>query len=863
MKRFFFLAGLVSAALALAGCARELDIPVSAKGDFDIILNAGDTRTVNDGMSTNWSENDALSVFYAPAGTTQWAGNCEFTVTDPETGHAKGSIGALTEESYDWYALYPYQSQNQVYKADTFFGGEAQVQKTDNDMSHLAGPTVPLFGRGLGVARDQIPSIQMMQASSVIRFDIQNKFDEAVCVKQITFTAPTDIVGEYTVNFFPEEPLYTAKDGSVSNTATLAVENPVSLEPDATSSFYLVVKPFAAASGETLTVQMVGRTPDGTKQAVVTKEIVLTADKTFHQGKIKTLKVPFGVEGDPYYEKVTSTSDVKDGKYLIVCEEYSVALREAVDAANNSTSVTLADGCVALTDETRAMAFTYTASSGFLMSSDGKFIGARSSSSLDVSSAGIRNEIEIQDGNARILSNNAYLRFNDSNDQMRFRYYARETMKPVQLYRLVNEGLVPAPGILSSIVLGGTPKSYFIAGDPYEFDGFVTAIYADGTSRDVTDLVNIVEPDMTVPERNKEVVVSYTEGGVTATATYTIFVDEDFSDLHTIYVSDYHATPFTAGDYTFRIQGGNETVYFNDDELRIYSGATLTVTNSRTRMHKIVFQLTGHGMARLAPITASTGTITPQQVGDHRVVWTGDAREVVFTVGARSDYGSEQGSSTGRLSFSEIYVDPWFDGTGEHTLHAIELEGQRTQFVIGEAFEFDGTVTAVYDDGSLVDVTSSTTFSGYDMTTAGTYTVTASFTDGGITKTSQYEIQVSQREELETYFLTITTEDFTTVSYVNNNKEHTSTAVTETGKSMEVVWKSNQVMATKNGTDLRMQWQKSQGFIESVTDLGTVTDIEIVSTQGTFTKTIDGGYFKIAVGSTTGYSDKVVISFKK
>ena len=299
MKRLFVLAGLVSATIALAGCSRELDVPASAKGDFEIILQTDYTRTVNDGMSTNWSENDALSVFYAPAGTTHWSGNYEFTVTVPETGHAKGTIGTLTGDSYDWHALYPHQSQNTVSRADTFFGGETQVQACGNDMSHLAGPAAPLHGRALGVAANEIPALLMEQAASVIRFELQNTFDEAVCVERIVFTAPTDIVGEYLVNFFPEDPIYTAREGSVSNTATLTVETPPDLQPDATSSFYLLVRPFTAAAGETLTVEMFGRTPDGTKRADITKEVVLTEDKTFHPGKIKTMKVSFGVEGAP------------------------------------------------------------------------------------------------------------------------------------------------------------------------------------------------------------------------------------------------------------------------------------------------------------------------------------------------------------------------------------------------------------------------------------------------------------------------------------------------------------------------------------------------------------------------------------
>jgi hypothetical protein len=88
-------------------------------------------------------------------------------------------------------------------------------------------------------------------------------------------------------------------------------------------------------------------------------------------------------------------------------------------------------------------------------------------------------------------------------------------------------------------------------------------------------------------------------------------------------------------------------------------------------------------------------------------------------------------------------------------------------------------------------------------------------------------------------------------------------AVTETGRSMEVVWTSNQVMNQKSNGTSYMQWQKSKGTIESVTDLGTISEVEVDSTQGTFTKTIDGGSFQVAVGDATGNTRKIVVSFRK
>lgn len=77
------------------------------------------------------------------------------------------------------------------------------------------------------------------------------------------------------------------------------------------------------------------------------------------------------------------------------------------------------------------------------------------------------------------------------------------------------------------------------------------------------------------------------------------------------------------------------------------------------------------------------------------------------------------------------------------TLSSISISGQTTSFSVDDTFSFGGTVTAYFSDSSTSNVTSSATFSGYDMSVAGNYTVTVSYTYGGTTKTATYSITVS------------------------------------------------------------------------------------------------------------------------
>ena len=73
------------------------------------------------------------------------------------------------------------------------------------------------------------------------------------------------------------------------------------------------------------------------------------------------------------------------------------------------------------------------------------------------------------------------------------------------------------------------------------------------------------------------------------------------------------------------------------------------------------------------------------------------------------------------------------------SLSSITISGYTTSFAEGDTFSFGGTVTAHYSDLTTANVTSSATFTGYNMTTVGNYTVTVSY--GGQTQT--YSITVS------------------------------------------------------------------------------------------------------------------------
>ena len=88
------------------------------------------------------------------------------------------------------------------------------------------------------------------------------------------------------------------------------------------------------------------------------------------------------------------------------------------------------------------------------------------------------------------------------------------------------------------------------------------------------------------------------------------------------------------------------------------------------------------------------------------------------------------------------------------SLMSISVSGQKTSFMVGDTFSFEGTVTASYDNETSSNVTALSSFTGYDMSITGNQTVTVTYNNQSTT----YQITVSPRSET----LTITRSSFST-----------------------------------------------------------------------------------------------------
>ena len=312
MKKNIIALGLIVAAtFALTNCTKEIENPAegqeSAGIPFELVASTADTKTAaGDDLATVWINNDALSVFHAEAGSTEYGANDQFTITADNLASNKftGTLSAGLEagKSYDWYAVYPYKESYKT-PATTNSGviylgskyNEVQKQDGNDDMSHLAGANFPLYGKTKATPAAETPAIAMSHLTSVIELTVTNNTSEALTVNNVAFTAPEAIIGGYYISIAGEDVVYTGNGQYVNTTATLNVNDAVALASGKSAKFYIGFKPFVAKTGDVLKMSVNG----------YEKEVTLLKDMTFHPGKIKALSFDFDkipVQSIPYNE---------------------------------------------------------------------------------------------------------------------------------------------------------------------------------------------------------------------------------------------------------------------------------------------------------------------------------------------------------------------------------------------------------------------------------------------------------------------------------------------------------------------------------------------------------------------------------
>nr|WP_311490064.1 hypothetical protein [uncultured Alloprevotella sp.] len=113
----------------------------------------------------------------------------------------------------------------------------------------------------------------------------------------------------------------------------------------------------------------------------------------------------------------------------------------------------------------------------------------------------------------------------------------------------------------------------------------------------------------------------------------------------------------TSGTYTLtasKATGETVPAHHKDGDIRVYAKGTLTVTTTGANMKSIVFNIAKTGIYNQADMSASTGTVTVDTTA-MTVTWTGDANNVVLTVGDKATYG-RQSTKNGQFRFIKAEI---------------------------------------------------------------------------------------------------------------------------------------------------------------------------------------------------------------
>jgi hypothetical protein len=497
MKKLYHIA-LATLTLVLTQCSavQETEAPRRAKATFEVYAAPADTRTVNDGIHTLWSNGDMFSLFHAPAGTRTYRPDGAFTIDKPESGHARGVVSDLADGTYDWYMVYPYaEGADRPTDIPVLVGapvGGEQVQIGKDNRSHLAGEGFPLGGRARNVQTPDTPVLTVAPLVSVVAVNVTNPGEGMVKVSSISFKAPESIVGDFRVDVTKDTPTFRADNAS--DEAVLSVTGGSYLRAGESGVFYLGIKPFTAHSGATLTLTVNGQV----------RTVTLTKDVTFSAGKIKTLNVTLD-ESAPsplFYFKRTNTV-VSGHKYILVAEDTKQnCLRMACPLPVGTDSGRMPaetveeteDGVIALEVPDNAFVLSQAEKGYTIRQQDGRYIYNANKDFVYAGtepSAGYFWTVTFdEDGLVSIVNTGRTLKYNPTSSVQMFE--SRQSSSTVgqlpYLYELLNDGEM-TDEFVQKTVLG-----------VYGYDGF-DWLYTDGISQtsvrtlDGTTAFRIFYPD--------------------------------------------------------------------------------------------------------------------------------------------------------------------------------------------------------------------------------------------------------------------------------------------------------------------------------------------------------------------------------
>ena len=122
-------------------------------------------------------------------------------------------------------------------------------------------------------------------------------------------------------------------------------------------------------------------------------------------------------------------------------------------------------------------------------------------------------------------------------------------------------------------------------------------------------------------------------------------------------VDDPANVSWTDGTYTVEVhknKGSNNPFVRENGDIRAYAKATIVVSGPEFSTVTVVLASDAGG--RYTTVTADSGQVGEQKLGDTQFTWTGSASSVAFTVGDNATLGSDGAIKGGQIRFCKIIV---------------------------------------------------------------------------------------------------------------------------------------------------------------------------------------------------------------
>ena len=537
MKKYYILLSAALVSLALASCQKEKEeitygSVVEPKVEagvipFDLNAHIAETKTTlnTSTYAVTWQGTDVLYAVTTDeewgAGTSSSDASGDNIATFTYDGDKFSTDKVISEGSHTFNFIYEGSGQKKYHRSA---GTKHQLYATQSVDAENPAQNLKSNDALVGQITKTIPAtladITLSHIYTLMKVTIKNKLGADVTASKFEIEIEDeDIAGVFDVAF---DTPGVSLNSSGTDKITVNITNG-SIANNGSIDIYFVMAPVTDFTGDvTFTV-----TDSESKTYTKTNSV---ADLTFAAGTYNTANFTLKPAPMKTYERITDMSELETGEYVILGSRSasSFGLLTYGSLSSNRLAYTKSYSSLPSSIEsndansiwTLTVAGTETITAKIYNSGQDKYLRANSALSFVAAATATSFTVTEESDMFRFAASaSSFLGVNSSSDW--WRDYASGTLYAsygIALYKYEE------PANLVSIAIDGssTHSTEFYQGDSFSYDGLVVKATYDNSKVKTVTPTSVSTPDMSVIADDVTVTVTYTEGGITKTTTYTI-----------------------------------------------------------------------------------------------------------------------------------------------------------------------------------------------------------------------------------------------------------------------------------------------------------------------------------------------------